>query len=242
MTLPTPARAGQVQVYVARPTSPGPWPGIVVIHEAFGLNDDIRGYADRLAAQGYLAVAPDLYSWGPKLRCVAGVFRSLLRREGPAWPVLRSVRDWTAGRAECTGRVGVIGFCMGGGFALLAAPRLDLAAASVNYGQVPEDAEALLRGSCPIVGSFGGADRATRGHPQRLERALSALGVEHDVKEYPGVGHSFLNRHSGALAVLDKVLGAGYSAPAAEDAWARISAFLDGHLRDGPGSRPAALR
>lgn len=121
---------------------------------------------------------------------------------------------------------------MGGGFALLtAAPRYGFGASSVNYGRVPDDAEAVLAGACPIVGSFGGRDRMPPpGTAARLGRTLESLGIDHDVKEYPTAGHSFLNDHGPLMAPL-RVLGLGYDAPAAEDAWSRILAFFDRHLR-----------
>src|SRR5207248_11265116 len=107
-------------------------------------------------------------------------------------------------------------------------------ASSVNYGQVPDDAEAILAGACPIVGSFGGRDRMPPpGTAARLARTLESLGVDHDVKEYPGVGHSFMNDH-GRLMTIARVFGVGYDPAAAEDAWARILAFFARHLRGAP--------
>ncbi len=87
---------------------------------------------------------------------------------------------------------------MGGAFALVAAAAHDFAAASVNYGQVPKDLEAL-EGICPVVGSYGAEDRPLRAAPARLESALTRLGVPHEITVYPGVGHSFLNRSLPAL-------------------------------------------
>jgi carboxymethylenebutenolidase len=94
---------------------------VVVIHEAFGLNADIRTKADQLAEHGYLALAPDLFDGKLWLRCVVGAFRQLRARTGPAFAALEAARGFLAGRDDCTGRTGVIGFCMGGGFALLCA-------------------------------------------------------------------------------------------------------------------------
>jgi carboxymethylenebutenolidase len=89
---------------------------------------------------------------------------------------------------------------MGGGFALLLAADRGFTVSSVNYGTAPKDAytASFLRRACPIVGSYGGKDRTLRGAADRLERALTAVGVEHDVKEYPEAGHSFFNDSEGA--------------------------------------------
>ncbi len=228
--IPTPR--GPVPGYLAVPAGAGPWPGVVVIHEMFGLDDDIRRHADRLAQWGYLTLAPDFFAWGRWFACLRAAFRELRGGEGRMFDDIDAARGWLADRDDCTGRVGVLGFCMGGGFALLAAPRSPFAAASVNYGQVPADAERVLAGACPLVGSYGGRDRGLRGAAARLEGALEQLGIAHDIKEYPEAGHSFMNRHHGpAFAALGAVLGAGFDGPAAGDAWGRIMAFFDAHLR-----------
>jgi carboxymethylenebutenolidase len=229
-----PSLEGAVRGYLAIPTGPGPWPGVVVIMDAFGLSRDLRQQCDRLASRGYLALAPDLYSWGSKVTCVRATFAALRRGSGRAFQDIDAARSWLAARADCTDQVGVIGFCMGGGFALLAAPRYGFAAASVNYGQVPKDADRLLAGSCPIVASYGGRDRTLKGRAQRLEDTLQRLGVEHEIKEYPQVGHGFMNNHGGALGTMLRVFGLRYDADSAEDSWRRILSFFEQHL--GPTS------
>jgi carboxymethylenebutenolidase len=202
----------------------------VVLHEVFGLTDDIRQQADRLAAAGFLAVAPDLYSAGGARRCLVSTFRALTSGTGAALGDIEAVRSYVAAHPRSTGKVGVVGFCMGGGFALLAATR-GFDAAAPSYGPLPRQAEQALVGACPVVGSYGARDLELRGAAGKLERALTAAGVPHDVKEYPGVGHSFMNRHDlGPFAVLERVTGFHYDHDAAEDAWNRILRFLAEHL------------
>jgi carboxymethylenebutenolidase len=107
----------------------------------------------------------------------------------------------------------------------------------VNYSDVPKDAETLLAGARPIVGSFGQMDPTLRRAPGRLERALTAAGVAHDVKAYPDAGHAFLNDHVRAevprwAVVASRLSASGYHEPSARDARRRIVAFFDAHLRD----------
>ena len=223
---------GDTVAYLAVPFgSPGPWPGVVVIHEAFGLNADIRGHADRLAALGYLSLAPDLNGGKSWLRCIRGMFRQLRAGSGPAFDVLDACRGWLAEREDCTGKTGVIGFCMGGGFALLCAPRGEYAAAAVNYGEVPADAETVLAGSCPVVANYGGRDPMGTANPERLDAALTALGVPHDVKVYPEAGHSFMSPKPAPMAPLTALARLKYDKEAAEDAWQRIFAFFGTYLK-----------
>ena len=222
---------GEVPGYLAVPAGgAGPWPGVVVIHEAFGLNADIRAKADQMAAHGYLALAPDLFERRAWIRCVRSAFAQLRAQSGPAFETLDAARSFAAGRADCTGRTGVIGFCMGGGFALLCATRDGFAAAAVNYGEVPKDAETALRGACPVVGSFGARDLMGTSHPERLQRALTVLEVPHDVEVYPGSGHRFMSQSSGAGGALARLTRMSYQPADAASSWERIYRFFGEHL------------
>jgi carboxymethylenebutenolidase len=225
------APGGALRAAVARPTTSGPWPGVVVLHEAFGLTDDIVAHAERFAQHGYLAIAPDLFSWGSPVRCLVACFAAMLRGSGRPLDAVEAARAWLAAQPGCSGRVGVIGFCMGGGFALVVAPRFPFAAAAPNYGYVPFDAERALAGACPIVASYGARDFPMRGMARRLDSALTTLGIDHDVKEYADASHSFLNHHDGWKAIVDRISGMGYHEASAEDAWRRIINFFERHVR-----------
>jgi carboxymethylenebutenolidase len=238
VSYPVPDGAGQGYLAVPQPGQggPAPWPGVVIIHEIFGLNDDIRQKAGEFAAHGYLALAPDLYQGRSWVRCVRSAMRQVQAGSGPAFGVLEAARGFLAARDDCTGKTGVIGFCLGGGFALLCAPRDGFSVASVNYGEVPADVERALVGACPIVASYGARDPMGTKPPERLQRALTVLEVPHDVKVYPGVGHRFLTPPSGAGAVLRNLARMNYVPSDAADAWQRIYGFFDRYLGVSGGS------
>jgi carboxymethylenebutenolidase len=221
--------------YLAKPLGNGPWPGVVAIHEALGLNDMVRRQADRLAGAGYLTLAPDLFSDGGAARCLVGTFRDMFRGTGKAVADIEAARLHLLADDRCTGKVGIIGFCMGGGFALVTA-NTGFDAAAPNYGQLPRNTQQALAGACPMVASYGGKDVILRGAAHKLEATLDTLGVEHDVKEYPTAGHSFLNDEYFGPRVLHSVQRIAKVGPdplAAADAWQRIETFFAEHLGAG---------
>jgi carboxymethylenebutenolidase len=217
---------------LSRPAAAGPWPGVVMLHEAFGLNDVLRRQAQRLASAGYLVAAPDLLGEGPRFGCMKRAFQALTARRGRPFEVIAQARRWLADQPGCSGKVGVIGFCMGGGFALVvAADGFD--AAAVNYGMIPDDVEEVLRGACPLVGSYGARDRMSAAVP-RLAAALEAQQIPYDLKIYRTAGHSFLNDAPVGPVLarpLMKIAHVGPDPEAAVHAWGRIERFFGRHLR-----------
>lgn len=236
------APAGGLPAYSAAPTTPGPWPGAVLVHDVFGMSDDLRFQADRLADAGYLTVAPDLFGrGGGRLANIRDAFKQLAAGSGTIFDDIEAARASLAASHQCTGAIGVVGFSLGGSFALLSAaayPGFD--AASINYAHVPDNATELLSGSCPIVASYGGRDKPFAAMPELLAGALADAGVAFDLKIYRNSGHSFMNRGSGAFYALVKAVSTssahvGYQEQDAEDAWYRTIEFFDSHLKTGDG-------
>ncbi|MEO5535364.1 MAG: dienelactone hydrolase family protein [Pseudolysinimonas sp.] len=215
------------------PEGTGPFPAVVVMHEAFGADEQMRLQVAKLTSLGYLTLMPDLYSMGGTRKCLIATARALRSGTGRAYADIESARVLLLERPDANGSVGVIGFCMGGGFALMTAADHGFDAAASNYGLLPRDLDAALEHACPIVGSYGGADRSLKGAAAKLETTLSRHGIPHDLKEYPGAGHQFMNTTVNGPAVFRpfaRVSGFGPNPDAAADAWQRIDAFFREHL------------
>jgi carboxymethylenebutenolidase len=218
--------------------APGPHPGVVILHESFGLNDDIRRISGRFADAGYVALAPDLYSHGRRIVCLSRVLVDMVGgRVGREVADIHAAREALASRPDVDAdRIAVAGFCQGGGFALIAGAQPGFAAAGVNYGMVPSD-RSQLDGICPVVASYGARDKiAGANMARRLERHLSELGVPHDVKTYEDAGHSFFSKvdgWQGWLARMPSPMAVGYEEKAAEDGWRRMLDFFATHVRAG---------
>ena len=233
--LPLPDRTEQA--VLSLPEGSGPFPGVVVVHDLTGFRADTRRHCTRLAAEGFAAAAPDLYGSG-RPRCVVQTVTSLLRGKGRGLELIEATRTALAGHPQVDGaRIGIIGFCMGGGFALLAAADGPYAVAGPFYGTVPQSRERLA-GLCPTLAQFGRQDLLFRSHAERLQQHLEELGVTHEVVIHEGVGHSFMNDHPDPIFGLGRFtpMRARYEASAEADAWARLLPWFRHHLDTGPAA------
>jgi carboxymethylenebutenolidase len=207
--------------YLALPDSPGPHPGVVVIHEAYGLNENIKDIAGRFAGQGYAALAVDLFAGRNRAICMTRYMAGMLRGSVDRFGIsdLKAALTHLAAMPEVDPeRIGAIGFCMGGGFAVAwACTDRRLKAIAPFYGANPRPLEAVKR-ACPVVGSYPEKD-FTAGAGRALDLALDTAGIVHDIKIYPGAGHSFFNDR-----------GRAYNKPAADDSWNRVLSFFGEHL------------
>lgn len=213
----------RVEGYLVTPAGTGPFPAVVVIHEWWGLNEQVKGEARRLAAEGYVALAVDLYRGRVTAdreeahELARGLPDDRARRD------LVAAFDYLAGRREVRAdRIGSIGWCMGGGFSLaLAVAQPRLAASVIYYGRLVTDEGTLQQIRAPVLGLFGEADRGIPVASVRaFEGSMQKLGKVIEVHVYPGAGHAFANAESRS-----------YQPAAAEDAGAKTVAFLARHLK-----------
>ena len=219
---------GQIDALLDLPQGQGPWPGVVIIHDAIGYGPDKESINRQVAAGGYVALTPNLYARGGFARSVTKVMRQLLTKQGQALDDLLAARDHLKALPDCTGRIGIAGFCMGGQFALVMSPKGFDASAPFYGVPLPRELSETLDGACPIVASFGGRDLTGRGAPEKLQRVLDDKGITNDIKSYPNVGHSFANKLP--AQPLLRIAGFGYNQEATEDAWRRVFAFFGEHL------------
>ena len=217
---------------VVTPEGKGPWPAVVMVHEVFGIDENMLAQANRLAGAGYVVMMPDLYSRGGIRKCLTSTFRALASGTGQAFEDVLAAKKLLLQREDVTAKVGVIGFCMGGGFALLLANQGYDAAVS-NYGMLPKDMEVALAGACPILGNYGAKDSQLKDAKTKLDKTLTDLDVVHDIKEYKEAGHAFMNPKQGGgpvFGTLLRVSGAKPNPEAAKDAWQRIEDFFGKEL------------
>jgi carboxymethylenebutenolidase len=203
---------------------------VLVLHEIFGLNDDIRRIARRFADNGYLAAAPDFLHTGWYLGCIVRAATDLRRGAGSTVAVLEAVIETVAARPD-VGKVGAAGFCMGGGYALLLGTRQRVDAAGVFYGDVRSEDE--IARACPLTGGYGGRDRIFGPQGRQLIERSRATGRDDDVVVYEDAGHSYMSdaEHPFLAMLTRPLMAVGYDHSAAEDSWRRMLAFFARHLR-----------
>jgi carboxymethylenebutenolidase len=210
--------------FLAEPEGAGPFPGMIVIHEWWGINDQIKAVTKQFAEQGYVSLAVDLYQGKiAKDRDQAQSLSQSLSKEN-------AVADMRAGMAFLKARpnvqgdkLGSIGWCMGGGYSLfLAMASPDLAACVIYYGNVTSEPEELGPIACPLLGIFGEDDPVVPvADVKAFEESIRKLNKDITVHIYSGAGHAFANPTNSA----------GYRADAAEDAWDKTMAFLGRQLK-----------
>jgi carboxymethylenebutenolidase len=218
-----PSGDGTAHALLYLPQGGGPHPGLVVIHEWWGLNDWVKQEAAGYAAKGYVALAVDLYRG--KTADNPETAHELMR----GLPQDQGVRDLTSAvnylqtrKDVKRDRIGAVGWCMGGGFALqlaIAAPSLK--AVAINYGALATDKSDLARIHAAVLGNFGGKDQGIPPEAVRVfEASMKSLGKPVDVKIYPDAGHAFENPNNKT----------GYRADDAADALGRVDRFLSDQL------------
>lgn len=220
-----PSGDGTAQAVLYLPQGAGPHPALIVIHEWWGLNDWIKQEAAGYAAKGYVALAVDLY------RGQVATTPDMAHELSRGLPQDQGVRDLTSALAFLAqrkdvrhDRIGAVGWCMGGGFALnlaIAAP--SLRAVAINYGSLATDKASLARIHAAVLGNFGGQDH---GIPPEAVHAFAAsmqsLGKPVDAKIYPQAGHAFENPNNAT----------GYRPEDAADALTRIDRFFAENLKN----------
>jgi carboxymethylenebutenolidase len=213
-----------VQGMLYTPSGKGPFPGIIVIHEYWGLNDWVKEQASKLADQGYEALAVDLYRG--KVATTPDEAHELMRGvpEDRATRDLHAAFEFLKSQSNVKkDRIASIGWCMGGGYSLdVALQEPTLTAAVINYGHLAVDADSLKKINASILGIFGGQDRGIPVEDvKKFEQTLKELGKKVEIVIYPNAGHAFENPNNKA----------GYRADDAADAWKRTVKFLENTLK-----------
>jgi carboxymethylenebutenolidase len=213
---------GTAKGFLAKPREAGDYPGIVMIHEWWGLNDNIREMAKILAKDGYVVFAVDLYG-GEVANDSARAGQLAGRvRDNPQKAVqeMKNAVEYLRGK-ENARKIGSLGWCFGGGQSLQLALNENIDATVIYYGQLVSDREQLKNIRWPVLGFFGGKDTSIPASSiEAFRAALDGLGVENSVYVYPGVGHAFANPS-----------GANYAKNETIDSWGKTVTFLDKNLK-----------
>jgi carboxymethylenebutenolidase len=211
----------EVTGYLAKPGGAGPFPAVIVIQEWWGLVPHIKDVAERFAAEGFLALAPDLYHG----QTATEPDRAMQLARSMAWDSalhdLKASAKYVQGLPECNGKLGVIGFCMGGGLSYRFAAHSEAPdAAIIFYGSSPNQVDEAKSVRAPVLGIYGELDTRITSNAPTLADAMTSAGKSFQYHVYPGAAHGFFNDEATEI----------YNASAARDAWDRTLAFFRQHL------------
>lgn len=218
----------EIRAYLAQPEGSGPFPAVIMIHEFYGLRPDIVEKANALAAQGYVVIAPNVYRNGTTNWLPSAIFKVITADTVQIDGDVESVYQWLAGQPTVQAeRIGVMGFCFGGGTALrYSLSNNQLAATAIFYGQIIADPTRLAALSGPLLGIFGGADQSIPlEEVEALRQGLDQAGIPNEITIYDGQPHAFVGG-------MDEIEQGG----AAQEAWLQLLAFLQRTLKEGPGA------
>ncbi|MFN8535220.1 MAG: dienelactone hydrolase family protein [Dehalococcoidia bacterium] len=216
------ANGGTVDAYVAEPAGLGPHRGVVVVQEWWGLDDHIKDVARRLAAEGFVAVAPDHYHGQIAAEPNEAMKLRMRLKEETAVAEMRGAVDYLKGRGDVgdVGGVGIVGFCLGGWLSFLAATRIpDLGAAVVFYGRAPEEQD-LAAITAPVLGLYAEDDPNITPNVPSVSAAMAAAGKNFTYHIYPGTHHAFFNDTRPEI----------FDADAARDSWRWVLRFFRQNL------------
>ncbi len=214
---------GSLPGHLARPSGNGPWPGLIVIQEWWGLDTQTKSIADRFAAEGYLAFAPDVYHGELAALGDGEKAMALAQKYGPNAPAeLAAAFDALKQLPDCTGKVGSVGFCFGGRMSLALGLSRPLSAVCTFYGGGMQQLfDQLGSLKAPVLGLFGDKDQSIPvGTVEQFEQLLTRHHIPHEVKVYPNSGHAFFRDSDPNV----------YKPEAAKDAWERAKAFFAKNL------------
>lgn len=216
--------------YLTRPAGDSKLPGLLFIYEVYGLTKEMQRVANDFAAAGYAVLIPDLFKRGSWFSCVRKCMADLKAGQGRNVQDLLDARQWLITRDFADpNHIAVIGFCLGGAFALVLAKTGLFYVAAPFYGYAPE----RLDGACPIVASYAARDKTTVPDFAKIKNEVQRLNIPNDLKLYPDVGHNFMNHPPnpvlGFIGSIAPIHG-GYNAQAAADATERVLRFLRTHM------------
>jgi carboxymethylenebutenolidase len=214
---------GSVKGYLAKPQGKGPWPTVIVIQEWWGLDNQTKSIADRIAKEGYLAFAPDLYHGELAKLGDNGKATELVQKYGPTAGVdLESAYDTLKINTDSNGKIGSVGFCFGGRVSLALGMSRPLNAICTFYGGGMQQLfPRMTTLPAPVLGLFGDKDQSIPvGTVDEFDKLLDRIGVEHEVIVYPNSGHAFFRDSDPSV----------YKPEAAKDAWERVKKFFKKNL------------